>query len=214
MVVASTLESEVGLPVSDKPCFKRALKHPGRVSIDFEESSIKGDPHLILCKSISPQAAGHAQSRAPLGVVIMYIDAEQFIRPLLYTGKGLGETGDIVLVNRDRRILISLRFPLPEGRRPLPLAFRIDAKPARLAAEGKQGLIESTDYRNVPVLAAYRHIKISPDLGWGLVVKRDKEEVFAAQEEGLINLLLIGLAGTLGGRHCGTGACSQDCTTH
>ncbi|MFH1115751.1 MAG: ATP-binding protein [Pseudomonadota bacterium] len=198
VIVASTVESDVGSRLSDTSCFKHALKHPGGVLVDFEESSTNGAPHLLLCKSISPQAAGLSHGGAPPGVVIMYIDAGQFIRPLLYMGKGLGETGEIVLVDGDRRVIISSRSPLPDAGKPLPSARRMDTEAARLAAAGKQGLAESMDYRNVPVMAAYRPIEISPDQRWGLVVKRDKEEVFAAQKESLVNLLLIGMVGTLG----------------
>ena len=54
-----------------------------------------------------------------------------------------------------------------------------DAEPARLAAAGQEGIIETEDYRGEPVLAAYRYIQVSPDFGWGMVVKRDKAEIFA-----------------------------------
>ena len=198
VVVASTDEREVGLSIANKPCYQRAMKQRDGVSIAFEESAMKGDPALVVCKDISPGSSIGANRSTPIGVVIMYVNAEQFIRPLLYTGKGLGETGDIVLVNQDQRILISPRFPLPNGRRAVPMQYRIEAEPARLAASGNQGLIESVDYRNVPVIAAFRFIKVSPDEGWGLVVKQDSKEVTKEVNKGILNALFIGLIATGG----------------
>ncbi|MEP7200711.1 MAG: HAMP domain-containing protein, partial [Chloroflexota bacterium] len=41
---------------------------------------------------------------------------------------------------------------------------------------GQEGIIETPDYRGVPVLAAYRTI---PQTGWGFVAKEDLAEAFA-----------------------------------
>ncbi len=40
---------------------------------------------------------------------------ESVLRPLLYSGRELSGSGDLVLVDRDCRILMPLKFPLPDG---------------------------------------------------------------------------------------------------
>ena len=128
-------------------------------------------------------------------MIVIYVDTDDFIAPLLYTGNGLGNSGDVVLIDRQLRSLISLQFPLPSGIAAEPLKHRITTEPARLAASGKEGICESRDYRNVAVLAVYRHIPVTSDCSWGLVVKRDKDEVFGNLRRGAINSLFIGCVG-------------------
>ncbi len=55
-----------------------------------------------------------------------------------------------------------------------------NAKPAHLSAAGQEGIAETSDYRGVPVLAAYRAI---PQTSWGFVVKQDMTEAFAPVTE-------------------------------
>ena len=90
----------------------------------------------------------------------------------------MGETGDIVLVNQDGFILMSPKFSLEDGDRANILQYRDKSKPSALASRGNEGIVAAEDYRGVAVLAAYRHLRVAPDLGWGMVVKRDQTEVF------------------------------------
>jgi signal transduction histidine kinase len=64
-----------------------------------------------------------------------------------------------------------------------------------LAAAGQRGTIDGLDYRGVSVLAAYRPIQITPELNWGLVVKRDRKELFAPLYHELYQAALLGLVG-------------------
>lgn len=77
------------------------------------------------------------------------------------------EGNDVVVLNELRNVRntpLSLRFPLTQ--RALPIA---------LAVLGQQGIVEATDYRGVPVIAALRTIAGSP---WFLVAKTDEEEIY------------------------------------
>ena len=84
---------------------------------------------------------------------------------------GMGQTGEVVLVNRDVMPLNDLRS-LPNS----VLKARLKGKPALMAAAGQSGATQTTDYRGVDVLSAYAYI---PRAGWGLVCKQDAKEVFA-----------------------------------
>ncbi|KKK62531.1 hypothetical protein LCGC14_3003390, partial [marine sediment metagenome] len=82
-------------------------------------------------------------------VLIMHIDPTDFIEPMLHTGEGLGRTGEALLVNSDVKILANLKYALADGISAEPLIYKIKAKPAILAAQGKEGIISAKDYRNV-----------------------------------------------------------------
>jgi signal transduction histidine kinase len=94
-------------------------------------------------------------------------------------------------------MLTSLKHPLADGTIAKPLEYQSKAKAAVLAARGEEGIIEAEDYRGVPVLAAYRYIPISLESGWGLVVKRDKAELFASLRNDLAYSMLTGLLGII-----------------
>ncbi len=134
---------------------------------------------------------------AVVAVLMMEVNTDNIIKPMLHTGEGLGEKGEALLVNQDMKILTSLKHPLADGSRAKPLEYQITSKPAVLAANGKEGIIESEDYRGEPVLAVYRHIKVTPEWSWGMVVKRDKAELFAPLRRDIKYTLFIGLVGIL-----------------
>lgn len=134
----------------------------------------------------SPVTSGYAMQFAhairgehgeSLGAVVLTVDALATLRTLLPVDHALGETSEVVLVNAQRETLMPLKFASEAGERGRPLYSRISARPASLAARGNEGVIEAADYRGVPVLAAYRHVTVLNDVGWGLVAKVDRDEV-------------------------------------
>jgi PAS domain S-box-containing protein len=130
---------------------------------------------------------------APAAALAVSVRPTDVFEPLRRVTEGLGNTGEVVLVNRDGRILTPLRFPLPDGTRPTPLEYEIKAVPAASAARGQEGVVESLDYRGVPVVAAYRYLPLSENSGWGMVVKRDSREVFGPVRQEVGHSLLLGL---------------------
>lgn len=137
-----------------------------------------------------------------IGMVVIAVDIEKTIYPLIGVWPGIGETGEALLVraNGEETLFLSnLRF---EQKTALNLRVSTSSemyRPAHLAARGAEGILESTDYRGVPVLAAYRHI---PGVNWGFVAKVDLEEAFKPVEElaqriGVIALIVFLAAGVL-----------------
>ncbi len=154
--------------------------------------------HLVISRVIDDQPMqkdGKAQIRP---ILVAYINTDSFIKPMLHTGGGLGESGDIVLVDQEGKILVDLKYPLADGTKAKVREYRITAEPATLAAQGNEGIIISRDYRDVPVLSAYRHIRVTDNKGWGMVVKRDESEVFRPLRRRLSFFLLLGFTGVLG----------------
>ncbi|MCA1959570.1 MAG: PAS domain S-box protein [Desulfomonile sp.] len=178
-VMISTDPEDIGKDVSHWRSFRKALELPNQVAVSVEKHRPDNRTCLVISHAIEDLSGEAAPQRNIVGVLAMHIDTEVFLRPLFYTGAGLGKTDDVVLVDKDARILVTLKYPLADGSAAKTLEHKITARPALLASQGYEGTIAGKDYRGVPVLAAYRHINVGPDEGWGLVVKRDQAEVFA-----------------------------------
>ena len=188
----STDPADLGIDISDAPFFTDALKHRATHVSDIAIDSRTGRPLLRVSHVVS-----NSRSEEVSALLVLQFDVDSILRPMLHTGEGLGERGEALLVNQDGRILTSLKHPLPDGTTARPLAFRIEAQPESLASRGEEGIIEAEDYRGEPVLAAFRHIRVTSDWGWGLVVKRDRAEVFAPLRASLVNSVFAGLVATL-----------------
>ena len=106
---------------------------------------------------------------------------------------GIGKTGEAFLVRKEGQRVIALS-PL-RGIPKATLSFYFPNKniPAYLAAEGKEGIYELKDYRNVPVLAAIRYIK---RMNWGCVLKQDKSEIFMPLNRLLYYIISLALITT------------------
>jgi len=134
---------------------------------ETQESSLV----MLIHKELIP-----TESRA---VVVMYVALEDLIDSVLHVDHDLGYTGEVVLVDNQVLTLKKLRHPLSDGSIAPQHGYKIDALPAYNASQGIEGILRSVDYRGEEVLAASRHIPISLDLEWGMVVKKDLAEVLA-----------------------------------
>ncbi|QGY44095.1 response regulator [Maribellus comscasis] len=118
-----------------------------------------------------------------IGVLVAEINLEVSLYNLLLNRVGLGNTGETLIVNKDVVALNELRW---FGNAPLRL--QITAQPAVRAARGETGIIETPDYRDVKVLAAYTYI---PRTGWGLICKQDTKELNVALHRTAFSFVLI-----------------------
>lgn len=132
-----------------------------------------------------------------IAVLLMDVDMGRVFPPMLHTGDGLGRTGEALLVNQDMRILSPLKHVLPDGEVAEPLEYQLRTIQAVMAASGEEGIVETLDYRGERVLAAYRHIVISPQVKWGMVIKRDRAELFGPHRRTTAFNLLVSLVGII-----------------
>jgi len=198
IVIASTAEHELGIGVSHQQFFSDALNALDRASISVMKSPGTGKADLVVSRAIVDKSSAEAGGETRvLGVAAMYVDETRFTKPLLYPGGAIGDTEEIVLLTQDGRIITSLKHPLPNGTQANPLEYKIKTQSATLAAQGKEGIIITRDYRDVPVLAAYRHFKSSPNTGWGLVLKVDQDEILGPTRKRLLHASSISLLGVL-----------------
>ncbi len=90
---------------------------------------------------------------------------------------GFGETGEFTLARKEDgkiKFLLHQRFE-QRNRMPVIDMESAEAIPMKRALMGESGVMTGNDYRGVPVLAAFEPV---PELGLGLVVKMDIEELY------------------------------------
>ncbi len=112
------------------------------------------------------------------GALLLIIDPNRFLYPLIQTWPVPSKTAETLLIRREgndvlyinelrhrKGTTLSLRFPLSQS-----------DLPAVKAVLGERGFTEGIDYRGKPVFASLDHI---PDSPWFIVTKVDKDEVYA-----------------------------------
>ncbi len=136
---------------------------------------------------------------SPLLLVEIECDLDILLKPELaeHDHGMLGKSGEILLVDAAGQFLTTPRYDLSDGTPVLPLQTVNRSKHVKLAVTGGEGALTTADYRGVPVLAAYRHIQITPEVAWGLLVEKDRSEVLAPIKYQRRAYLLLGLAGLL-----------------
>ncbi len=134
------------------------------------------------------------------GVLLLQVNVDKFLYPLMDSWPTPSRTGETVLVRREGDEVVFLNELRHSPKAPLTLRLPLDAPgklPAAEAVKGRKGVIEGMDYRGVPVLAAIREVPGTP---WFMVAKEDQEEIYAPLREraittGIIVLISILLAG-------------------
>ena len=120
----------------------------------------------------------------PIGMLMLRIDPELYLYPLITRWPTPSKTAEILLIRRqgnDAVFLNELKF---QKNTALNLRVSRDSQ-ERLAVQallGQEGITKGIDYRGVPVLAAVRAVPNSP---WFLVAKIDAAEVYAPMHEWL-----------------------------
>ena len=146
----------------------------GEISLNDFHMETGGTIHLGLNVPLrlGPESAA-------FGTLLLAIDPEDYLYPLIQSWPVPSESGETLLVRREgtevlylndlrhsKNSAMRLRIPLSETN-----------LPAVKAVHGFEGTTEGRDYRGVPVFSAIRKV---PDTEWYLVAKLDSGEVRAA----------------------------------
>ena len=132
--------------------------------------------------------------------VVIRVDPEHFLFPLLAAEPVATETGETLLAQFDGDSVVFLN-PLRKAAG-LPTTVRRSAKMEQLAAtaalKGEETFGEFRDYQGTPILAVTRRLESVP---WGLVTKVDRREALADRrgEMALLVLLTLGLVAAVVG---------------
>lgn len=137
----------------------------------------------------------------PFAALVLRVEPEKYLLHILHESVALGTSGEIIVIDMQKRLLFPLKYPLPDGAAAEPYAYTLRTKSAEVVALGIEALFSAHDYRGVPVLAAVRVARITPDFGLGLIVKRDESEVFEPLYQGLLitsGMTVLGLLVLIG----------------
>jgi PAS domain S-box-containing protein len=145
--------------------------------------------------------------RPLLGVVTLGMKPDASLYPLLADDAEPTRTGETLLVDLDSSPPIYLsppRQPAPPDSAVVQRSLATLRDLAQAAAQGREPVAETIDYRDVPVVVAVR--RVSPT-GWTLALKVDRSEVLAEFERSgrlagaAAAFLLLALAGFLVALH-------------
>jgi PAS domain S-box-containing protein len=136
------------------------------------------------------------------GTLVLLVDALAALDPLAAVSRERIRSREVAIFEARGEELRALITPL-YGR---PAEMSVEAnnplRPAAMAAQGKTGALEGEDYRGVAVMA---HVGRMPGIGWLVVTKQDRADVFAPINRvalwsgGLTVLLLLATAIALSG---------------
>jgi hypothetical protein len=131
---------------------------------------------------------------APLGAVVIALDAGRFLYPLIQTWPAASSSAETLLVRRDGGSVLFLNDLRHQDKTALRLRIPLTQRgvPAVMAALGTRGVFEGRDYRGVRVLSFITEI---PDSPWVLVAKMDAAEAFSGMRGRNTFILLLAAAG-------------------
>jgi PAS domain S-box-containing protein len=126
----------------------------------------------------------------PLGVFYLRIDPEKYLYPFIQHWPVPSRTAETLLIRRDGNAALFLNELKFQTNTALNLRVPLGNTnaPAVKAVLGQQGIVDGTDYRGSPVLAALRAI---PDSPWFLVARMDTAEVFAPMRARLWQVVVM-----------------------
>lgn len=173
--------AQSGLETESRQLAAMAARLSTPILGDFFRSSQTGQIVLDIAVPVLNQ------NGVPEAVLILRVNPEEYLYPLIQSWPTLSQSAETLLVRREGEevlFLNSLRFA-PEAalNLRLPLSSQEEV-PAVQAALGKVGEVEGRDYRGVEVLAVIRPV---PGRLWSMVAKVDQAEVFEGMR-------LLGLA--------------------
>ncbi len=178
VVRLSAVQKEQSLSSQAKSLVQEAL-HAKQAVLSDIHSGREDHAHLDL---IAPLVIHKERSSVAVGALVIRVDPERFLYPLVRTWPTPSSTAETLLVKREANNVIYLNELRHRKNRALSFRLPISENqlPAAMAVRGHEGIVEGLDYRGVPVLAA---IKAVPGLPWFLVAKVDTKEVYGPVRE-------------------------------
>ncbi len=176
-VVWSAPEGRSDVGQWDRALAERASREGKILFSDFHKNA---DNDIEL--NIFVPAASAGEPRKRLGVLILRLDPDAYLYPLIQSWPTPSRTAETLLVGRVGASVVYLNELRHVKGTALTLSFPLERStlPAARAALGIETTMEGIDYRGVPVLAVTRKV---PDSPWGVVAKMDQVECYAAAKQ-------------------------------
>ena len=173
-----SIKNEI-IGITAKSLIKEAI-HTKKVllsDIYYSETALRTRISLII-----PILTHQGQDAQVAGLFLLRIDPYKFLYPLIQSWPTPSTTAESALIRKEGSEIVYLNDL--RHRKETALSLRLPVTSENLifamAVNGKGDVIESIDYRGIPVLAAFRCI---PDSPWFIETKIDKKEVHASIRE-------------------------------
>ncbi len=170
VVVASTNQRWIGQRYANTPLFIKGME------VSYGNATVHQPLFCVFSKKnsiyiTSPLTSRRSASAEKLGIIINCYDLA-ILHDVMKTDVEMGATGEVYLVNREKRMLTPSRFF-----EHAPLNLIVDTKPVQMAITSGHGMTGIyPDYRGVPVVGVSITI---PEYEWLLLAEVDKAELFA-----------------------------------
>jgi PAS domain S-box-containing protein len=182
MILDTNGQVRLGLGASNIHPYQQALAQQAMASgqvilSDFHwRQEVVGGP--IDLDLITPLGRGLAGGKQAIGALVLTIDPEQYLFPLIQIWPTASSSAETLLVRREGDEVVYLNELRHRQDTALQLRLPLASKelPAARALRGESEVLEGLDYRQVPVLSVGRPISETP---WFLIAKIDTEEVDA-----------------------------------
>ena len=178
---------------------EESLRRHRIIFLDFHRDAPDGPVWLGFLVPIRDDS----DSNRLLGVLVFRIDPTVNLYPLIRLWPTESQTAETLIIRKEGDSVVflnDLRFQ-PDAALRLRIPIEKSYMPAVKAALGQQGIVEGSDYRGVPVLAAVGPVEGS---SWFMVARMDTAEAFAPLRERLwmtiiiVGALLVGAGGSVG----------------
>ena len=180
MVIASS-HADVGLNKSGNDIFLK-----GRKGLWFEDPHISLFTGNIVINTASPIFVNNELS----GVLVINYNMEKGLFKITTDKTGMGETGEIYLVNKDGYMITPSRFLNDTFLKQKIDTFRQGSKPEDVKyLDGyEHEVILCKNYQGKEVIRVHTHI---PEMGWCLMAEMTEKEAFAPDVQLTQNMVLI-----------------------
>ena len=169
---------------ADSTISRRASEIARSGQVAFQDFYRSGHNRKIYLAVLIP-ILDEQEGRRPLGVLVLRIDPEKYLYPLISHWPTPSRTAETLLVRRDGNDVLFLNELKFDKNTALTLRVPLDPSsesPAVKAVLGKKGIVEGRDFRGKPVLADVREV---PDSPWFVVARMDLSEVYDPARERL-----------------------------
>jgi signal transduction histidine kinase/CheY-like chemotaxis protein/HAMP domain-containing protein len=117
------------------------------------------------------------------GVLVCRININEVIKPLLNSRMNLGETGEVILINKDRITLTELRSQPGSA-----MHHKLNTETGNKVSRGEEGIWQGIGYYGKEIFSVYRYI---PKSEWGLIICQETDEIFAPSKAGMFRLMAL-----------------------
>lgn len=162
---------------------REAERHGRIIFSDFYYCSKCREVHLDVA---APLHDGEINA----GAIILRINPDKYLYPLIQRWPDVSKSGETVLIRREGEDVVYLNELRHKKGAAMHLRLPLSdvTLPAAMAARGKEGMVEGNDYRGVQVVASVKRIAESP---WYMVTKMDKEEIYAPLRRQAVGILFM-----------------------